>query len=286
MGVSTLKLDSGIAFGYKKENKEGGVMLGTRIKIGNELHNTFEAIAAEQQMNLLCPSGQFKVGPYGDQSRSKKKALRTGAVDDRHFLIAGWKDAYTPLHVDSGVQTVLYHNVEGLNRFIGMPGSVAAHLWAAQNEFAVYPDLTFELEHAVLDYALEKGVLEYAELEPGESLLILPRAGHAVLTGDYKVVLAGEWHWHAEADELNQLKYTPQPTPSRLAKEKQQLQRGGVKKDSAKKRRGTNGIESQLAATAAAAAAAGLQTPAPAPTSKVQDVLGEEGGRRKRKDKK
>ena len=138
MGVSTLALDSGVGFNYKKENKAGGVMLGTRIKVGNVLHATLEAIAAEQQMNVLCPAGQFKVGPYGDATRSMKQPVRTGGEDDRHFLITGWKDAYTPMHVDSGVQTVLYHNVQGLNRFVGIPSAVAAHLWAAQNEFSMY----------------------------------------------------------------------------------------------------------------------------------------------------
>ena len=35
----------------------------------------------------------------------------------------------------------------------------------------------------------------YDEFGPGETMVILPRGGHAVLTGDpHKVVLAGEWH--------------------------------------------------------------------------------------------
>ena len=55
-----------------------------------------------------------------------------------------------------------------------------------------------QVEVEVLTYALGLDKLEYAELAAGEALLILPRAGHAVLTSDYKVVLAGEWHWRGE----------------------------------------------------------------------------------------
>ena len=41
-----------------------------------------------------------------------------------------------------------------------------------------------------------KGLLQYSELRPGETLLILPRAGHVVLAGNEgKTVYAGEW-WH------------------------------------------------------------------------------------------
>ncbi len=40
--------------------------------------------------------------------------------------------------------------------------------------------------------------LECSDVTAGESLLILPSAGHAVLTGDFKIVLAGEWHHRGE----------------------------------------------------------------------------------------
>ena len=55
-----------------------------------------------------------------------------------------------------------------------------------------------QVEAEVLAYALEAGKLEYAELGAGEALLILPRAGHAVLTSDFKVVVAAEYHWKGE----------------------------------------------------------------------------------------
>ena len=42
---------------------------------------------------------------------------------------------------------------------------------------------------------LNRGLLQYDEFGPGDTMLILPRGGHAVLTGrPHKVVLAGEWH--------------------------------------------------------------------------------------------
>jgi hypothetical protein len=42
------------------------------------------------------------------------------------------------------------------------------------------------------------GKLQYADVLPGESLFILPCAGHAVVAGQYKVVVAAEWHWKGE----------------------------------------------------------------------------------------
>ena len=44
-------------------------------------------------------------------------------------------------------------------------------------------------------FDVERGI---GEVKEGESLLILPCAGHAVLTGDFKIVLAGEWHAKCE----------------------------------------------------------------------------------------
>ena len=50
-------------------------------------------------------------------------------------------------------------------------------------------------ETAVLEKCLEKGLLEYGEFNAGEGLFILPRGGHAVMTGpEGKIVVAGEWH--------------------------------------------------------------------------------------------
>ena len=50
------------------------------------------------------------------------------------------------------------------------------------------------LERRVLARCLRAGKLQYAEFGAGETLLILPTGGHAVLTGRRKVVVAGEWH--------------------------------------------------------------------------------------------
>jgi hypothetical protein len=48
--------------------------------------------------------------------------------------------------VDSGVQTVLYFNAEGVNRFIGIPAGIAAHLWALDAIFSEFAQMALNLE--------------------------------------------------------------------------------------------------------------------------------------------
>ena len=50
------------------------------------------------------------------------------------------------------------------------------------------------LEANALAQCAARGLLVVDAFAAGETLLILPRGGHAVLTGERKCVLAGEWH--------------------------------------------------------------------------------------------
>ena len=145
-----------------------------------------------------------------------------------------------------------------------------------RNDVIRYPELTLALEQEVLSYALDKGVLEYAELAAGESLLILPRAGHAVLTGDFKVVLAGEWHWQGEADDLSQVKYNPQPTPSELVKKKQAQKT--EQQQAEQKQRGKLALKARQEARAGSRGEGSvrhnLSAPASTPTRKLMSTSG------------
>ena len=132
----------------------------------------------------------WKFGPPGN--------TRAGAADKRWYLITGWRGGLTPTHVDLGVQSVLYHTVAGVNRVLGVPRAIAAMLTAVREKLLNTGPMAhrelLRLERRVLARCLRAGKLQYAEFGAGETLLILPTGGHAVLTGRRKVVVAGEWH--------------------------------------------------------------------------------------------
>ena len=182
----------------------GAVMLNTRVKApkkssgaeANDLHRCCDGIAAHRRMDVLCPPARWQFGPLGGP--------RTGIADPRYYLITG-RHGFTSVHIDSGIQVVLYHVLRGVNKFISVPRAIAAILFAMA-EFRG-PDLSkaMEIELEVLRRLLELGKLEYAEVKAGESLLILPAAGHTVLTGNFKIVLAGEWHARSENDDLGKI---------------------------------------------------------------------------------
>ena len=92
----------------------------------------------------------------------------------------------------------MYHTTQGTNRFIGVPAKAAVLIQAALevlfNTWHAY-EAVAALEKRALSRLLEAGQLQYTELSAGETLLILPRAGHTVLAGPFgKTVLAAEWH--------------------------------------------------------------------------------------------
>ena len=132
----------------------------------------------------------WKFGPPGN--------TRAGAADKRWYLITGWRGGLTPTHVDLGVQSVLYHTIAGVNRVLGVPRAIAAMLTAVREKLLNTGPMAhrelLRLERRVLARCLRAGKLQYAEFGAGETLLILPTGGHAVLTGRRKVVVAGEWH--------------------------------------------------------------------------------------------
>jgi hypothetical protein len=203
---------SPVGIGHNKTSDDGtplgGVMLGTRVKAVGYLHGVCNELMVARKLRDVCPASHWKFGPVG--------GTRCGASDPRHYLITGWHHGLTRTHIDSGVQVVLYNVVAGKNRFIGIPREIAIRLSALQRatfKFSAHaqvvaadrPDLLTKIlkqglqyELKVLNYLLDRNMLEYAEAVGGEALMILPVAGHAVLTESYKIVLASEMHWWNE----------------------------------------------------------------------------------------
>ena len=170
------------------------VALDTRVRVGSELDAYCDRLAATARVETVCSSSDgWRFGPQGQ--------TLAGDEDRRHYLIAGWPGGLTPTHCDFGVQAVFYHTLAGKNRVLGVPRPVAALLHASR-EALVAVNLGGESDARLLQFeadallgCLNRGLLQYDEFGPGETMLILPRGGHAVLTGSpYKVVLAGEWH--------------------------------------------------------------------------------------------
>ena len=93
---------------------------------------------------------------------------------------------------------MLYHTLAGDHRFLGVPRRIAALVPAARHgaseRWADADAAVLELEAWALTRAAARGLLVVDAFGAGETLLIMPRGGHAVLTGERKVVLAGEWH--------------------------------------------------------------------------------------------
>ncbi len=152
-------------------------------------------------METICPRKSFSFGP---------PATKTTNSDPRYYVIMAWGEALTQTHCDRGAQAVLYHTHQGENRFIGVPAHVACLLQAAREalgskRFKLYNGAA-KLEGSVLHLLGCHGLLEYGDFEPSETLLILPRGGHAVLAGcEGKTVYAGEW-WCTDIPKQKDLK--------------------------------------------------------------------------------
>ena len=94
---------------------------------------------------------------------------------------------------------MLYHTVSGSHQFLGVPRVVAALVHAAREGACMRwgggaDAAMLALEARALERCAERELLVVDEFRAGDTLLILPRGGHAVLTGERKCVLAGEWH--------------------------------------------------------------------------------------------
>lgn len=192
-----------------------------------------------QMSTTICPKDKWCFGPPAEQAKIEiEPMMTTGSTgqdeqerqirdnrlpygrDLRYYLIIGTPGALTKSHWDRGVQTVLYHTIAGTNHAVAVPRKVALMLHAvneALNErmhhravangggsgeggtaresyLSVWAD---ELELQVLQKCQD--LTRGGTFGPGETMLILPGGGHAVLTGnDGKVVLAGEWHCRVE----------------------------------------------------------------------------------------
>ena len=189
-------LDALVAGGGAVAETARCVALDTRVANGGKLQKYCDALASVAGMHEICPAHDgWRFGPMGD--------TLAGDEDRRHYLIVGWEGGLTPTHCDFGVQAVLYHTLSGLNRVLGVPREVAVVLHAMReslvnNGLGWSRDCDARLvafEASALHECLARGALQYDEFRAGESMLIMPRGGHAVLTGaPNKVVLAGEWH--------------------------------------------------------------------------------------------
>jgi hypothetical protein len=194
------------------------VCLSARIRKNSALSDIFSSLAEGCGMgSVICRTSEgWTFGPTGSAPAA------SGGYDPRGYLITATRGALTATHTDMGVQCVLYFTVEGTNTFVGVPTRVAAALKALKVTIEEHPGFItadsisecfpeFDgvlpskwdpqrqwlslLETRVLEKCLSHRLLEHGEFNAGEGLFILPRGGHAVLSGpNGKVVVAGEWH--------------------------------------------------------------------------------------------
>ena len=204
---STMKARSPAELSRGFNDNFAAVALNTRVKLGSELNAQCENLSQANDMSGICPKDVWRFGaPVGSGE----------GRDDRWFLVLGRSGAVTPTHVDPGVQAVFYHTVAGQNRVIGVPRPVASRILSVRRcleDRGCESGVADAFEVRILErcaarrpkapaspitpcprVGLHRGLLEYAEIGAGETLLILPRGGHAVMTGESKVVVAGEWH--------------------------------------------------------------------------------------------
>ncbi len=182
--------DEALVIGRTREY--GSVTLNTRVRRDSELHRDCSRLGADLSMAQVCAASEWSFGA----------AMAAGEFDDRWYAILGWNGGLTPSHTDApGVQAVLYHTAAGTNTFLGVPRRVAVLLQAVREALEPTRSVSsaslagFEAE--VLRRCLCAGKLQHGAFARGETAMILPRGGHAVLTGDFKVVVAGEWHLRA-----------------------------------------------------------------------------------------
>ena len=173
------------------EERDAVVALDTRVRPRTALDAACVQLARGARLSTICPPMRWKLGPPGGTA--------AGCEDTRYYLILGARGALTPTHLDLGTQAVLYHTVSGAHKFMGMPRRIAALVHAAREGACLRwggdadaPLLALEAQ--ALAHCAARGLLVVDAFAAGETLLILPRGGHAVLTGERKCVLAGEWH--------------------------------------------------------------------------------------------
>jgi len=197
--------------GGKRSQPTAAVTLNTRVRKGSALHKICAHVAGRHGMaSRVCTrQNGWTFGPTGAavepvpaspnanvddvNQRNKNTGFR---ADPRFYLILALNGGTTPTHLDSGFQTVLYHTVAGMNRIVGVPRFVAALLQASRAGLEGFrqSDVAERFEASVLKLCADRGCLEYGEFAANETMLILPRGGHCVVSGPFKVVLAGEYH--------------------------------------------------------------------------------------------
>ena len=188
-GYSTHTASDAIELARGLDENYAAVALNTRVKVDTPLEVQCQNLMEASQMGQICTGDEWLFGAQVGRSPKSR--------DARWFLVLGRAGAVTPTHVDPGVQAVFYHTVSGLNHVMGVPREVASRILAVRRcleDRGCRAGLADSFEKRVLDRCLHRRLLEYAQIGPGETLLILPRGGHAVMTGDSKVVVAGEWH--------------------------------------------------------------------------------------------
>ena len=185
------------------------VSLSTRVRLGGRLHGACEAVAARHGFRTdcaaasLCPSSHWTCGPPAAQAavaseadRHVRDARLPSGEDRRFYLILGSPGGLTLSHWDRGVQAVMYHTVAGTNHALAVPRRVALMLQAVVDGVGRKATAwAYALEREVLQACAERRALAAGTFGAGETMLIAPGGGHAVLTGATgKVVVAGEWH--------------------------------------------------------------------------------------------
>lgn len=192
------------------------VSLSTRVRLGGRLHGACEAVAARHGFRTdcaassICPSSHWTCGPPARQAEVASEADRhvrdarlPSGEDLRFYLILGSPGGLTLSHWDRGVQAVMYHTVAGTNHALAVPRRVALMLQAVVDGVGRKATAwAYALEREVLELCAERRALAAGNFGAGETMLIAPGGGHAVLTGATgKVVVAGEWHLRPSAQD-------------------------------------------------------------------------------------
>lgn len=180
------------------ELKTRAVTLSLRVIQNSRLDEVCQALDEHYEMTTtICPVSQWCFGPPTQLAKvasDATEAVRLNRLphrdDQRYYLIIGTPGALTKSHWDRGVQSVLYHTVAGTNHAVAVPRRVALMLQAVDDASS-----DFSWSHELECESLRGTATQAGTFAAGETMLIMPGGGHAVLTGDEgKVVLAGEWH--------------------------------------------------------------------------------------------
>lgn len=191
------------------EQEKHAITLSTRVKPGTRLHCHIAAIAGENGFSVdgaawsFCPRPTWTFGPPDKRAAVESQAGEAfrgdrlpNGEDRRFFLIVGTAGMLTETHLDAGVQTVVYHTVAGANHALGVPTSLAALLHGVSTTLrAPHAPWRCKLECDALGLCGDARTLSSGTFLAGDTMIILPGGGHAILTGERgKVVVAGEWH--------------------------------------------------------------------------------------------